>query len=312
MLFVIWGLPATANDWKLIGFEGVPIYAIAVSPVDKDVLYVFAKDEGLFASSDGGATWACEYKSKSQVNCLAIDRFNTRLLYAGYDDGVLVRIPESGKYKEVIIQRGIKTSSLVLDETSTKAVVIGTAKGIYKSFDQGASFMPAGLSNFAITCLAIDNSGAKAVLYAGTPTAGVFKSANYGTTWTPVNTGLKNLEVYSLLCDMKTPSIIYLGTLEENIYTSENGGDSWQALPINNKLNQGYALAQAIDQATNTTVIYLTSLSGDVHKILERGKTINKLSGQVANIYGICLGITNLVPSILYLGTTTGLLKLDE
>jgi photosystem II stability/assembly factor-like uncharacterized protein len=301
-----------ASEWDIVAFEDKTVNCLAVNPVDNHKIFVSIKDEGIYITTDGGINWKLSYQTQNQVNCLAIDRFNIQHIYGGYQDGVLLSTSEGNRFQEIVIEKNISVSSIVIDETPSKCILVGTAKGIYKSFDGGKTFLQGGLNNFTITCLAINNSGPKAVLYAGTSNAGVFKSANYGTSWSPCNKGLANLNIYSLLCNIKNPSVIFLGTLEENIYTSENNGDDWKSVLINNKLNQGYVFAQAIDNASNASVVFLTSLSGDVYNITDYGASIKKLSGTVQNIYGTCLGVSNIIPSTLYLGTTKGLYKFDE
>lgn len=303
---------AQTSDWSLVAFENKTVNCIAVNPVDKDKLFVSIKDEGIYTTTDGGVNWKLSYETQKQINCVAIDRFSVQKIYGGYQNGIVLSTSEGNRFEEIVIEKNISVSSIVIDETPSKCIIVGTTKGTYKSFDGGKTFLPGGLSNFSITCLAINNSGQKAVLYAGTSNSGVFKSANYGTSWSPCNKGLSNLQIYSLLCDFKNPSVIFLGTLEENIYTSENNGDDWKNMPLNNKLNQGYVFAQAIDNVTNASVVFLTSLNGDVYKSNDYGKTITKLSEPILSIYGTCLGISNIIPSILFLGTTNGLFRLNE
>jgi photosystem II stability/assembly factor-like uncharacterized protein len=302
---------AQATDWKLTGFEGRIVNCIAVSPVNKNVIFVGIKDEGIYSTDNAGENWNLVYEIKIPINCIAIDRLNLSNIYAGYNDGIIISNSGGNKFYQTVVEKNINIYSIVLDETQTKAIILGTSKGIYKSFDNGKTFIKAGLNNFPITCLAINNSGEKAIIYAGTDNAGVFKSLNYGTSWAPINKNLTNLCIYSLLCNIGKPSILYLGTLEENIYKSENNGETWEPLVLNNKLNQGYVFAQAIGNTTNNSIIYLTSLSGYVYKITD-GNIISKLSEPLKNVYGTCLGITNIVPSTLFLGTTTGLYKFDE
>jgi len=300
-----------SNDWTLLGFEGKSVYCIAVNPVNKNIIYIGIKDEGIYVSQNAGQDWNLAYSSKIPINCISIDRLNTGIIYAGYNDGLIISKSGGDRFYQVVIEKNINVSSIALDETQTKAIIVGTSKGIYKSFDKGEIFLKAGLNNFTISCLTIDNTGGKAILYAGTTNAGVFKSANYGTSWTPINKGINDLHIYSILCELKRPSVLYLGTLEENIYKSENGGENWEVIKINNKLNQGYVFAQAIDNTTNNSVIYLTSLNGDVYKIMD-ANNIKKLSEPINNVFGTCLGIINIVPSTLFLGTTSGIYKSDE
>ena len=311
LLVILLPVLSFANDWTLLGFEGKSVYCIAVNPVNKDIIFIGIKDEGIYLSQNAGQNWNLVYSSNIPVNCISIDRLNTGIIYAGYNDGLIISKSGGDRFYQAVIEKNVNVNSIVLDETQTKAIIVGTSKGIYKSFDKGETFLKAGLNNFTISCLTIDNSGDKAILYAGTTNAGVFKSANYGTSWTPINKGLNDLHIYSILCDLRKSSCLYLGTLEESIYKSENTGENWEIIKINNKLNQGYVFAQAIDNSTNNSIVYLTSLSGDVYKIID-ANNIKKLSEPINNVFGTCLGIVNIVPSTLYLGTTSGIYKFDE
>jgi photosystem II stability/assembly factor-like uncharacterized protein len=66
------------------------------------------------------------------------------------------------------------------------------------------------------------------IVYAGTFGSGVFKSLDGGLTWTSVNRGLANLNIYSLAIDPQHPSTLYAGTYRGQVYKSTDGGYSWQ------------------------------------------------------------------------------------
>ncbi len=311
LFFLFFSGTTIANEWIPLGFDGKSVYCITVNPVDKNIVFVGIKEEGIYGTTNAGVTWDLLFKTQNTINCITIDRFNLNNIYVGYSDGMIISNLGGNSFYKVVLENKINVNSILLDETPSKAIIISTSRGLYKSFDNGNTFVKAGLNNLSITCTAIDNSGDKAIIYAGTANAGVFKSANYGTSWAPINIGLSNLKIYSLLCNMRKPTFLFLGTMEENTYKSENGGESWVNLNINNKLNQGYVFTQAIDNTNNNSVIFLTSLSGDVYKITDVN-TIEKLSDPLNNVYGTCISVSNIIPSTLYLGTTTGLYKLEE
>ncbi|MCB9509102.1 MAG: hypothetical protein H6695_02930 [Deferribacteres bacterium] len=56
------------------------------------------------------------------------------------------------------------------------------------------------------------------MLYAGTYTGGVFKSADGGANWNALNTGLSKLRVAALAIDPLNPNKLYAGT---------QGGSAW-------------------------------------------------------------------------------------
>src|SRR6266849_4029201 len=81
-------------------------------------------------------------------------------------------------------------------------------------------------------------------LYAGTP-GGVFKSANGGESWNPVNTGLSSSSVRALAIDPLTPATLYAGTNGGGVFQSTTSGGSWTA--VNMGLTPTTVNAVAID-----------------------------------------------------------------
>jgi hypothetical protein len=64
-------------------------------------------------------------------------------------------------------------------------------------------------------------------LFAGTGGGGVYFSTNNGTSWTAVNTGLTNLNVYALAANGGN---IFAGTGGGGVFLSTNNGTSWTAV----------------------------------------------------------------------------------
>src|SRR6266849_7519246 len=95
-------------------------------------------------------------------------------------------------------------------------------------------------------------------LYAGTP-GGVFKSANGGESWNPVNTGLSSSSVRALAIDPLTPATLYAGT-SGGVFRSANGGGSWTA--VNMGLTTTDVRALAIDPLTPATLYAGTNGGG--------------------------------------------------
>jgi photosystem II stability/assembly factor-like uncharacterized protein len=90
-------------------------------------------------------------------------------------------------------------------------------------------------SNVGITALATYGTN----IFAGTLNNGVFLSTNGGTSWSPVNNGLANLQVQTLAV---AGNYIYAGTNGNGVYRSSDLGSSWQLV------NTGL---------TNLTITYL-------------------------------------------------------
>jgi photosystem II stability/assembly factor-like uncharacterized protein len=70
-------------------------------------------------------------------------------------------------------------------------------------------------------------------LYAMTYGSGMFKSTNFGATWSPASVGISNLTLQSMAVDPVAPNIVYAGGYGDTslpacgVFKSTNGGASW-------------------------------------------------------------------------------------
>ena len=78
------------------------------------------------------------------------------------------------------------------------------------------------------------------VIYAATSN-GVFKSTDEGAHWSPSNTGLSGVSVFSLAIDPRTPTTIYAGTFRSQVFKSTDAGQRW--LPASAGFGDDTALA---------------------------------------------------------------------
>ena len=85
-------------------------------------------------------------------------------------------------------------------------------------------------------------------------------------TWSAINSGLANTQVYALAIDRINPSIIYAGT-KGGVFKSTDGGGNWSA--INSGLTNTHVGALAIDPQTPAS-LYAGTKEG-VFKSVDRG-----------------------------------------
>lgn len=81
---------------------------------------------------------------------------------------------------------------------------------------------------------------------------GVYKSADGGASWSQVNSGLKDLCVYTLAVDPNVPAVVYAGTTgnstycktfsgkPDHVYKTENGGSDWKVVLEGKTISRGY------------------------------------------------------------------------
>lgn len=150
--------------------------APAIAPNDPQTIYLGGESpNAIFKSTDGGGFWVQVFTSPAPVHILAIDRFDSQVLYAGTSG--------SGVFKSV-------------DGGATW---------------QAAN---SGLTKLNIHALAIDPSQPQ-IVYAGAVASsdlsgGLFKSTDGGATWHEIGFGVTNADVYALAADYT--GTVYIGT----------------------------------------------------------------------------------------------------
>jgi len=300
---------ATAG-WRLRGLAGKTITSIAIHPTQKDVVLVGLQEGGLHVSRDGGKTWI-RSMGNQQVLCITYDRTNPEVIYAGTENGIK-RSADGGHYFTDLGALKTAVVSIGLDESQTKAIIVGTRQGVYRSLDQGRSFQQAGLKEHAVTSLSIAKTNPKPTIFVGTESGGLFRSENFGMSWTASGEGIPEQSIYSVVCDLKNSNRILISTLSSGVFASDNCGATWVKVASEIRGHEGFVLTQAVDAKTNSVVLYAANFSGDALRSSDNGAQWERIGGAIGSETGLCLGIANVVPTTLYMGTMSGLYVIEE
>ncbi len=104
-----------------------------------------------------------------------------------------------------------------------KMFVVGTA-GVSRSDNQGDQWTAAGLAGTDVRSItAIDST-----LFVGTQTLGIYKSTNWGVTWTAINNGLTSTAIRAI--EAKGDTLFAGGQIGTGVYRSTDLGASWTLL----------------------------------------------------------------------------------
>ncbi|MBK7761806.1 MAG: T9SS type A sorting domain-containing protein [Bacteroidetes bacterium] len=202
---------------------GGRINCIAIHPSISNTYLIGCADGGIFKTIDDGANWQpiFDQATSLSVSCIVYDSNSPSVIYAGTGDQVL------GGYSHV-------------------------GNGIYKSNDDGLSWVNIGLNSVGtISKIIIDPTNSN-IIYAATTgnpfisdtNRGLYKSTNGGASWTNVLFLGQNAGVADLVINATNPSILYatgrrrfrsdlqsdLNGIEARIYKTSNGGISWDTL----------------------------------------------------------------------------------
>ncbi len=321
---------AANSGLPVISFPSIPpiVSALAIDPSSPDTIYagVFGTStDGVFKSTDGGASWTNSVLFNTPVLAMVIDPSDPAILYAGTGDGIFKST--NGGQSWTAVNSGLTAVdviedlpaaivlTLAIDPSNSTTLYAGTlANGVFKSTNGGQNWTAAssGLPAVAlfgipgilpvVTSLAIDPSN-PATVYAGVTagelTDGVFKSTDGGQSWTAVNFDLTPTSVFALVLDPASPATIYAGTFGKGVFKSSTGGQSWAA--INSGLAAAVVPALALDVSSPGT-LYAGTGNG-VFKSTNSGQSWIAANSGIRNALVTALAVDPTNPATVYAGT---------
>jgi len=207
---------------------------------------------GVFRSTDNGDSWSGTGFISDIVNCFA-ENFSGDI-FAGTDYGGVFRSTDNGGSW---IQTGFANAYVLSMAISFQDIFVGTDNGIYFSYDDGDTWTQIGLENTSISSIVINWSGEIfAGIYGGWIYEGVYRSTDYGSTWTAVNNGLTNTDISALAINYNED--LLASTYGGGVFRSTDDGDNWIA--INNGLTSMNIYFIDIDAGGNFFVETTTGL----------------------------------------------------
>jgi hypothetical protein len=147
------------------------------------------------------------------------------------------------------------------------------------------------------------------VLYAGTVGGGIYKSSNYGQTWSAANHGITDTIVYSMAVDPGIPGLVYAGTRDPNtaesgrVFKSTDAGATWTVSGLS---DTNYVNALAADPKTPGTV-YAGTFGKGVFKSSDWGD--HWAATGLTDAYVFVLAADPTTAGTLYAGTLSGVSK---
>jgi len=236
-----------------IGLTNLDVEVLAINSIG----HIFAGTDGggVFRSMNNGDNWTevNDGLTSKNVKAIAINRSNG-YIFVGAAGIIIFRSKNNGdSWTQVYNDLGslstsvqsltIKTNGYIFAGIS-KAQIIGSDYNIFRSIDDGASWVQVETGIGPIRSFAINTSGNIFAGSFGFPqgggAAGVFRSIDNGISWVGVNTGLTSTKVQSLA----TNSIghIFAGTLS-GVFRSTDNGENWMDVNTGLTNNNVYALA---------------------------------------------------------------------
>lgn len=201
---------------------GVEVTEIYMDPTDSDAIYLGTKGNGLYYSYGGGEGWTpasnLNRVAKGQVSAIAVDPKNKCNVYVAVNNVI---------YRSIDCNRTWERKFNTPKETQV------------------------------ISGLTIDYSN-PAVIYAGATDGTIFKSNNFGNSYS--NVANINKTIREIQVDLTQPAILYITTSNDGLYRSIDSGMTWTKLADGLKeyrgANAGYGLR--LIKTNQTTLFYLS------------------------------------------------------
>ncbi|SNB48096.1 choice-of-anchor D domain-containing protein [Geobacter sp. DSM 9736] len=289
-------------EWQQVGpFDGGVVLSAEVDQTLPSVVYVGTDGNGVYKSTDGGATWnpASQGIAGLSVYAVKIDPGNHSTIYAGTNGGIFRSGDAGTTWRSV--STGINSQFVFSLSIRGGSIFAATGNGAYRSSNAGETWLPfTGLAEKVVQSIApADDS----LLYAAT-TNGLFRSSDGGNNWSQV-TGLPASNIQAVAVNPSNPLIAYLGTWGGGVVKTYDGGVTWAS--ANSGINDPYIRTLAINPLLPDTV-YAGTYSG-IFRTTTGGNNWTIPSTLFRNIPVYGIAVAPVSPATLYLGTSSGVYK---
>ncbi len=168
-------------------------------------------------------------------------------------------------------------------------LIVATPTGAFRSQNEGESWESAGLAGTDVRCV----TSVDGTLFVGANNAasGVYKSADYGTSWAAANTGLVTTSVRAI--HHKGATLFAAGAIGSGVYRSTDLGASWTQLSAATGLPRSSFRGFASDDF----FIFAGSFGGGVFYSADNGDTWTAINAGLLDltIFDLRLNDTMLV-----------------
>jgi len=228
----------TENSNVVIGWidHGAAVKTMTIDPGDPSRLY-FGTSTDLIKTEDAGENWRQTYTTPvgnswrgngletTCVQDIAVDPTNSQTIYVGYWDMGFLKSSDGGqsfKRTSGSFEYGANTFSVVIDPDNPAQIF--AAFGWWE-----------------------ENKG------------GVWKSSDYGESWTAVRSGLPDATIWSLAMVKNSPGnarILYAASYANGIYKTINGGQTWSAMNTGLGVDGNLQTRKIAVDPQNSSVLY--------------------------------------------------------
>jgi len=279
---------------------------LELAPSDPSRLYA-AVANGLYTSTDAGATWRQLPRLENRISKLVVDPGQPATLYAQTDPG-LIKSTDGG---QTWARLPLSSSRALAIAPSAPNVLYAEASGrLWRSDDRGATWTQKTGSFSSIDLIVVDPRNADIVYFI--VTTDLWKSASSGASPSMIRNGWPpNPRVENFAIDPRSPSTIYAGTSNDGVFRSRDGGGTWQqaasglselAIPsLHRPLYEGIREIEVSPAAGSP--LFLTHMYRGVYKSDNGGERWHEANHGLIATRVWAVEVDRHAPSVLYAAT---------
>ena len=235
--------PAGAPAWRPDGPDGGSVPTPVFAPSDPSRVYLNAWT-AVFRSDDGGASYEVlpTRLGENVLVSLVVDPADRdRLLAIGCDSSCrwVMRSLDAGRTWHPVFRDDATFPVIV--RFGAGAAFLLTQKGLRRSDDGGATWIPSGLENPYIDGIWFDPRDPEMAIALTNYPVTLWRSADSGRSWAPMRTPQHWFAFRNLLFDPVRPGYLY-AIANRHAVRSTDGGATWQTLLISREVSSAGVL----------------------------------------------------------------------
>lgn len=208
------------------------ITAIAVHPLDTNLIYVATPGGGIWKTTNFGSTWqplTDAVASWMTMYSVAVDPTNKNVVYAGNNAGTLIKSTDGGaSWTSVGRYMSGTVSKILINPTNTSNIFAAAQNGIFRSTDAGINWTK--VYSGSTEDIEFLPGNTNIMIGTGAFSPSVVRSTDNGVTWVGLTAteGITNSARSLVAVSAKDPNRVYVSQAYGNefgrLYVSTDGG----------------------------------------------------------------------------------------
>ncbi|MFN3405367.1 MAG: Ig-like domain-containing protein [Cytophagaceae bacterium] len=204
------------------------VTAIAVEPVNQQLIYVGTPEGGLWKSTNGGTSWSPMFDQNNNMRIFAvtIDPANSNIVYVGTNGAGIYKTTNGGSTWSTMSFTTSKVGKIIIQPGNSNIILAATAGGIYRSTNAGGTWTRTSTVNVEDIEFRPGNPN---TVYATGNSA--YRSLDNGITWNQITNGISTTGRTLVSVTPANPNVVYLlqaiGSVYGRTFKSTDGGNSF-------------------------------------------------------------------------------------